>query len=198
MSLVISRNVKSRPVWVSVTLVRMFAALVISTVFRLQGAITLVPANSAVQTQVSNIHSSWRVSCPLMLQEEYCDAGTYCTDSGCCPNGSSLEECGASKSLSVIPPTATPSTSVTASAPRSSSTSIGSTIVKSSRSTTTSSSTSVKTYASSSLGATSTANKTSNPTVPSQPPSATANESQKLMSSIFGVVTGVAALLMIL
>lgn len=37
---------------------------------------------------------------------EYCDAGTYCTNKGCCKNGQSLEECGATQTLSVIPPPA--------------------------------------------------------------------------------------------
>ncbi|KAH6692455.1 Prp 4 [Plectosphaerella plurivora] len=41
---------------------------------------------------------------------QYCRAGFYCTNAGCCPNGASLAECGATLSLSVIPPpVATPS-----------------------------------------------------------------------------------------
>lgn len=41
---------------------------------------------------------------------EFCRAGFYCTNAGCCPNGATLAECGASVSLSVIPPpVATPS-----------------------------------------------------------------------------------------
>ncbi|KAH7117505.1 hypothetical protein EDB81DRAFT_245436 [Dactylonectria macrodidyma] len=43
----------------------------------------------------------------------YCPAGSYCTDAGCCPDELSLSECGATATLSVIPPPATeePSTS---------------------------------------------------------------------------------------
>ncbi|WEW61812.1 hypothetical protein PRK78_007308 [Emydomyces testavorans] len=41
---------------------------------------------------------------PNMTKTEYCPKGTYCTDGGCCPNGKTLEECGATHSLSVIPP----------------------------------------------------------------------------------------------
>ncbi|KAK0127402.1 hypothetical protein ONS96_006946 [Cadophora gregata f. sp. sojae] len=37
---------------------------------------------------------------------KYCPAGYYCTDAGCCPNGTPLAECGATISLSVIPPPA--------------------------------------------------------------------------------------------
>lgn len=43
----------------------------------------------------------------------YCAEGYYCVDVGCCPNGSSLEECGATKTLSVIPPPLNPATSAT-------------------------------------------------------------------------------------
>lgn len=35
---------------------------------------------------------------------EHCDKGTYCTDNGCCPDGKSLEECGAKESLATVPP----------------------------------------------------------------------------------------------
>ncbi|KAM6513477.1 hypothetical protein FALCPG4_015892 [Fusarium falciforme] len=38
---------------------------------------------------------------------KYCPADTYCTDIGCCPDDVSLEECGATRILSVIPPPAT-------------------------------------------------------------------------------------------
>ncbi|PNP59925.1 hypothetical protein FNYG_14747 [Fusarium nygamai] len=37
---------------------------------------------------------------------EYCHAGSYCTNAGCCPDGKSLEECGATATLSTIPPPA--------------------------------------------------------------------------------------------
>ncbi|KAF4974634.1 hypothetical protein FZEAL_8493 [Fusarium zealandicum] len=37
----------------------------------------------------------------------YCKAGTYCTDNGCCPDGNSLEECNATRTVSIIPPPAT-------------------------------------------------------------------------------------------
>ncbi|CAI4214127.1 unnamed protein product [Parascedosporium putredinis] len=37
----------------------------------------------------------------------YCPAGTRCTDAGCCPNDRDLADCGASITLSVIPPPAT-------------------------------------------------------------------------------------------
>jgi len=40
---------------------------------------------------------------------EYCDAGTYCTDTTCCKNGMSLAECNAKVSLSVYAPPATTS-----------------------------------------------------------------------------------------
>jgi len=33
-----------------------------------------------------------------------CLAGTYCTDAGCCPDGTPLAECGATVTLSVVPP----------------------------------------------------------------------------------------------
>ena len=51
---------------------------------------------------------------------EYCPAGTYCTDAGCCPNGSSLEECRASTSLSVIAPETPAPTPAPTSSPSSS------------------------------------------------------------------------------
>ncbi|EEP78374.1 predicted protein [Uncinocarpus reesii 1704] len=35
---------------------------------------------------------------------KYCPKGEYCTDGGCCPDGMSLEECGATRTLSVVPP----------------------------------------------------------------------------------------------
>ncbi|KAG4430557.1 hypothetical protein IFR05_013959 [Cadophora sp. M221] len=39
---------------------------------------------------------------------KYCPSGYYCTDAGCCPNGTPLADCGATISLSVIlPPAAT-------------------------------------------------------------------------------------------
>ncbi|KAI9147300.1 hypothetical protein HJFPF1_13339 [Paramyrothecium foliicola] len=38
----------------------------------------------------------------------YCDAGYYCSDAGCCPNELSLEECGATVTLSIIPPPSEP------------------------------------------------------------------------------------------
>lgn len=51
---------------------------------------------------------------------DYCDAGQYCTDGGCCDNDQTLEECGATVSLSVLLPgaasTAAASTSSTTSA----------------------------------------------------------------------------------
>jgi hypothetical protein len=34
-----------------------------------------------------------------------CPAGTYCTDGGCCPDEMSLDECGATVTLTIIPPT---------------------------------------------------------------------------------------------
>ncbi|RKK66442.1 hypothetical protein BFJ69_g15408 [Fusarium oxysporum] len=33
----------------------------------------------------------------------FCSAGYYCTDAGCCPDENSIEECGATATLSVIP-----------------------------------------------------------------------------------------------
>jgi hypothetical protein len=57
----------------------------------------------------------------------YCPKGYFCTDAGCCRDGSSLAQCGAIFTLSVIPPpTGTPSSpspSSTSSAPRTSSSS---------------------------------------------------------------------------
>ncbi|KAH0600393.1 hypothetical protein MHUMG1_01389 [Metarhizium humberi] len=38
---------------------------------------------------------------------KYCPKGFYCTNAGCCENGQSLEECGATVSLSVLPPPST-------------------------------------------------------------------------------------------
>ncbi|PMD62604.1 uncharacterized protein K444DRAFT_346017 [Hyaloscypha bicolor E] len=35
---------------------------------------------------------------------DYCPKGYFCTNAGCCPNGSSLAECGAAFTLSIIPP----------------------------------------------------------------------------------------------
>lgn len=35
---------------------------------------------------------------------KYCPAGTYCTDAGCCPDDVPLEQCGATTTLSVVPP----------------------------------------------------------------------------------------------
>ncbi|KAK4949489.1 hypothetical protein LTR10_012107 [Elasticomyces elasticus] len=35
---------------------------------------------------------------------KYCPADYYCTDAGCCPVGSSIDECGASMTLSTLPP----------------------------------------------------------------------------------------------
>lgn len=37
---------------------------------------------------------------------KYCPVGSYCTDTTCCPDGASLEECGATTILDVIPPPA--------------------------------------------------------------------------------------------
>lgn len=37
-----------------------------------------------------------------------CPAGSYCSDKGCCADGITLEECGASVTLSVIPPPSEP------------------------------------------------------------------------------------------
>ncbi|OAQ59685.1 proline-rich antigen 3 [Pochonia chlamydosporia 170] len=48
---------------------------------------------------------------------KYCPKGFYCTDGGCCKDGQTLEECGATVSLSVIPP---PSTKTSEPAPPSS------------------------------------------------------------------------------
>ncbi|ERF72449.1 hypothetical protein EPUS_07906 [Endocarpon pusillum Z07020] len=42
---------------------------------------------------------------------EYCDPGYYCTDRGCCPDGAPLDQCGATITLSVIPPTGPEATS---------------------------------------------------------------------------------------
>lgn len=42
----------------------------------------------------------------------YCPAGTYCTDVACCDNGVSLEECGASMTLSTVAPSPTSVSSV--------------------------------------------------------------------------------------
>jgi len=47
----------------------------------------------------------------------YCPAEYYCVDNGCCPNGSSLADCGASATVATIAPpisTSPPSTSLTA------------------------------------------------------------------------------------
>ncbi|KAM6513838.1 hypothetical protein FALCPG4_015048 [Fusarium falciforme] len=47
------------------------------------------------------------------VDSSFCSAGYYCTDAGCCPDEYSVEECGATATLSVIPPPAKeePSTS---------------------------------------------------------------------------------------
>ncbi|KAI3573981.1 hypothetical protein IWW34DRAFT_634398 [Fusarium oxysporum f. sp. albedinis] len=37
---------------------------------------------------------------------EYCPAGFYCTNARCCQDGKSLEECGATATVSIIPPAA--------------------------------------------------------------------------------------------
>ncbi len=41
----------------------------------------------------------------------YCDPGYYCTDRGCCRDGDSLDQCGATITLSVIPPAGPEATS---------------------------------------------------------------------------------------
>ncbi|KEZ46939.1 Prp 4 [Scedosporium apiospermum] len=51
---------------------------------------------------------------------KYCPAGTRCTNAGCCPNELSLEDCGATATLSVIPPPATDTPEPPTSAPESS------------------------------------------------------------------------------
>ncbi|KAI9695989.1 MAG: hypothetical protein M1820_008330 [Bogoriella megaspora] len=40
----------------------------------------------------------------------YCESGYYCTDAGCCPNESSIDECGASEELSTLAPAAATAT----------------------------------------------------------------------------------------
>ncbi|KAF7506488.1 hypothetical protein GJ744_011738 [Endocarpon pusillum] len=42
---------------------------------------------------------------------KYCDPGYYCTDGGCCPDGAPLDQCGATITLSVIPPAGPEATS---------------------------------------------------------------------------------------
>ncbi|KAI1985831.1 hypothetical protein LOZ51_006179 [Ophidiomyces ophidiicola] len=65
---------------------------------------------------------------------KYCRAGTYCTDTGCCPNSSTLEQCGATRRLSVIPPPqAQVSTPASSPAPSTNSTRPASTSTASSR-----------------------------------------------------------------
>lgn len=46
---------------------------------------------------------------------EFCEAGYYCTNAGCCRNGTPLAQCGATVSLSVIPPPAGTTSSASAS-----------------------------------------------------------------------------------
>src|SRR5262249_10881570 len=53
-----------------------------------------------------------------LTRVEYCPRGYYCTNAGCCPNGTPLAQCGATVSLSVIPPPAgTAATSAPATKP---------------------------------------------------------------------------------
>ncbi|KAK0821671.1 hypothetical protein LTR75_000328 [Friedmanniomyces endolithicus] len=44
----------------------------------------------------------------------YCQAGYYCVDNGCCPNGSSLAECGASATVATVAPPASTASAVSA------------------------------------------------------------------------------------
>ncbi|KAK0947421.1 hypothetical protein LTR48_001796 [Friedmanniomyces endolithicus] len=44
----------------------------------------------------------------------YCQAGYYCVDNGCCPNGSSLAECGASATVVTVAPPASTASAVSA------------------------------------------------------------------------------------
>ncbi|KAK0315783.1 hypothetical protein LTR01_001083 [Friedmanniomyces endolithicus] len=45
----------------------------------------------------------------------YCQAGYYCVDNGCCPNGSSLADCGASAAVATVAPPASTSSAVSSS-----------------------------------------------------------------------------------
>ncbi|KAK0282813.1 hypothetical protein LTR35_006605 [Friedmanniomyces endolithicus] len=45
----------------------------------------------------------------------YCQAGYYCVDNGCCPNGSSLADCGASATVATVAPPASTSSAVSSS-----------------------------------------------------------------------------------
>ncbi|KAK3116756.1 hypothetical protein LTR53_002522 [Teratosphaeriaceae sp. CCFEE 6253] len=67
----------------------------------------------------------------------YCPADYYCTDGGCCPTGSSLEECGATATLSTLPPPAstTSSSSSSSSSLYTSSSSVAAAVTASSAST---------------------------------------------------------------
>jgi len=70
-------------------------------------ATTQVPGKPAARTEVSrqSLHkTSWILE--RLTDVASCPAGYYCTDASCCPNGTPLAECGATVSLSVVPPPA--------------------------------------------------------------------------------------------
>jgi hypothetical protein len=70
-----------------------------------QPAITLLPERFAVPTEVRSRFFLLNAA-HLKILVDYCPEGQYCTDNGCCPEGTTLAECGATVSLSVIPPSA--------------------------------------------------------------------------------------------
>ena len=81
------------------------AVLDMSNASASQTATILALEKLAAQMEVSYLpFLGFRAIHLLILCTEYCSAGYYCTNAGCCPNGASLAECGATVSLSIIPP----------------------------------------------------------------------------------------------
>lgn len=94
---------------------RGLAVLEANNVFTLHSAITPPRDRNAAQTEVGQPSSS---QIGMMNRDiadlhdlGYCDPGYYCTDGGCCPDGVPLDQCGATITLSVIPPAGPEATS---------------------------------------------------------------------------------------
>ncbi|KAH7348607.1 Prp 4 [Rhexocercosporidium sp. MPI-PUGE-AT-0058] len=138
---------------------------------------------------------------------KYCPSGFYCTDAGCCPNGTPLADCGATISLSVIlPPAPTtaapvPTGTLTTTAeltrtPESTTSTTSTTSSTTSESSTESTTSTSSTKSSTSSSSTTTQSASS--TTSSGPIQVTPNAALKLGSDGLPLVLGLGALIMAL
>jgi hypothetical protein len=95
------------------------AMIRVPEMYAVSAAVCEVHIHAPTMTQSSHLLLQRQLKADLHDNAEFCHAGYYCISGGCCPNGDSLAQCGASSTVATYGGTVVASSSASSAAPTS-------------------------------------------------------------------------------